>query len=106
MSRKMVINILSIIAALLVAAYIYNKPSNFAECLLSEVSGPMSSLAAEASIKVCRNNHPAGLTEDTKGIGLGLLSYSDMYECIASKAKKVDSKEGQAAIAAACRHLY
>ena len=106
MTKKTALNLLSVCAALLVAAYIYKSPGNFAECVLYEIDDSSSSLSASSSVKVCRIKYPEGLSEETKGSGLGFLGYKNMYECMASKAKGVHSTAGQSAIAAACRHLY
>lgn len=106
MTKNTALYICAAFNLLLVAAYIYKSPSNFAECVLYEIDDSSSSLSASSSVKVCRIKYPEGLSEETKGSGLGFLGYRNMHECVASKAKGVHSKVGQSAIASACRHLY
>lgn len=79
---------------------------NFATCLLDELPGIQSDIAAYSVRKVCATKYPGMLDAVEQGSGRGWFGYGSGAECIAKKAAKTPSRVAAGMITAACNKLY
>lgn len=80
---------------------------NYATCLLDALPGVQNQAAITAAIRLCRTEHPGGLTSIEQGAGKGLFaSYKSSDECTFEKAKDTRHAGAIQLISHACRRLY
>lgn len=79
---------------------------NYAACILDKMQGIQNTSAAQAAIRLCLKEYPAGFPSVVQGSGRGLFSFKSGDECMLKRGADIQNGTAAHQVRMACNRLY